>query len=143
VIVQDELTVTKADRRRLREMVGSLRAAKRTVGDPYESYLRALEDRLDRSSVVAAADVGDDVVTMNSTVCVHEMDTNRHRTLTLAYENDADSFGEKVSVLTPLGDSILGARVGDIVGWHSGRGPRRVRIERIVFQPEAAGRFDL
>jgi hypothetical protein len=33
--------------------------------------------------------------------------------------------------------------VGDVIEWHSRRGPQRVRIEEIVFQPEAAGKFDL
>ena len=59
------------------------------------------------------------------------------------YEADADAFGEKLSVLTGLGESLLGSRVG--VSWNgeTRRGPRRVRIERILFQPEAAGEFDL
>jgi transcription elongation GreA/GreB family factor len=48
-----------------------------------------------------------------------------------------------VSVLTPLGAAILGSRVGDIVEWQSRRGPRRVRVEQILFQPEAAGDFHL
>jgi regulator of nucleoside diphosphate kinase len=63
--------------------------------------------------------------------------------LTLVYDADADAFGERVSVLAPLGASILGARVGDVVEWQSRRGPRQLRIERILYQPEAAGDFDL
>ncbi|MGB7160119.1 MAG: GreA/GreB family elongation factor [Tepidisphaeraceae bacterium] len=135
--------MTKADRQRLGQMIGSLRASLRTVGDPYESYLRALERQLARTPVVPEAEVNDDVVTMNSKVCVREMDTGRCHALKLVYEADADAFGERVSVLAPLGASILGARVGDVVEWQSRRGPRRLRIERILFQPEAAGEFDL
>ena len=59
------------------------------------------------------------------------------------YDADADAVGERVSVLTPLGAAILGSRVGDVVEWQTRRGPRRMKIERIVFQPEAAGQFDL
>jgi len=29
------------------------------------------------------------------------------------------------------------------VAWLTPRGPRQLKVERIVFQPEAAGRFDL
>jgi regulator of nucleoside diphosphate kinase len=132
-----------ADEQRLHQMIGSLRASLRTVGDPYDSYLRALEDQLARTSVVSSTEVDDDVVTMNSKVCVRAMDTGRCHALTLVYECDCDPFGDKVSVLTPLGASILGARVGDIVEWQVRHVPRRVRIERILFQPEAAGAFDL
>jgi regulator of nucleoside diphosphate kinase len=63
--------------------------------------------------------------------------------VTIVYPSDADRTGERVSVLTPLGASLLGARVGDVVERAARRGTRRSRIERILFQPEAAGRFDL
>jgi regulator of nucleoside diphosphate kinase len=63
--------------------------------------------------------------------------------VTLVYDADADLFGEKLSVLTGLGASLLGARVGEVVEWQTRRGPRRVRVERILFQPEAAGEFEL
>jgi regulator of nucleoside diphosphate kinase len=46
-------------------------------------------------------------------------------------------------VLTGLGASLLGSRVGDVVEWDTRRGPRRLKVERILFQPEAAGEFDL
>ena len=124
-------------------MIESLRASLRTAGDPYESYLRALENQLDGASVVPETEVDDDVVTMNSKICVRELDTGKCRALTLVYDADADSFGEAVSVIAPLGASILGARLGDIVEWQPRRVPRRLRIERILFQPEAAGEFNL
>ena len=143
MLVQDQMVVTEADGRRLQRMIGSLRDSLRTIGDPYEVYLRALEDQLARRSLVPQADVGDDTVTMNSTVRVRELDTGRSQVLTLVYERDADVFGEKVSVLTPLGAAILGSRVGDVVEWQSRRGPRQLRIERILFQPEAASDFHL
>ena len=143
VLVQDQLVVTETDGRRLQRMIGSLRESLRTIGDPYEIYLRALEDQLARRSLVPQADVDVDVVTMNSKVRVRELDTGRSQVMTLVYERDADVFGEKVSVLAPLGAAILGSRVGDVVEWQSRRGPRRVRIERILFQPEAAGEFHL
>ena len=143
MLAQEPLVVTESDRRRLQRMIGSLRESLRTIGDPYEIYLRALEDQLTRRSLVPQGDVRDDTVTMNSKVRVRELDTGRRQVLTLVYERDADPFGERVSVLTPLGAAILGSRVGDVVEWQSRRGPRRVRIERILFQPEAAGEFHL
>jgi len=143
VTAQDQLVVTRADGRRLQQMIGSLRASQRTIRDPYESYLGALERQLARTPVVPEAEVNDDVVTMNSKICVRELDTGKRQALKLVYDADADTFGERVSVLAPLGAAILGARVGDVVEWQSRRGPRRLRIDRILFQPEAAGEFDL
>ena len=113
------------------------------IGDPFHSYLRALANQLTQSSVVSASDVGPEVVTMNSKIRVHELDTGKRRTLTLVYPDGAGPDGERVSVLTPFGASLLGSRVGDTVEWTARRGPRRMWIEKIVFQPEAAGEFDL
>jgi regulator of nucleoside diphosphate kinase len=124
-------------------MVASIRGSFPTVGDPYESYLRGLERRLAGSSVVSQKAVDDARVTMNSRVRLRDMETGRHQVVTLVYDADAEPVGEEVSVLTVLGASLLGSRVGETVEWESRRGPRRLRVERILFQPEAAGQFDL
>jgi regulator of nucleoside diphosphate kinase len=143
MLTQEEKIMTGTDRKRLRAMAASLRGSFATVGDPYESYLRALEGRIARSEIMQDASVDDVTVTMNSRVMLRDTDTGICQVMTLVYGPDADPFDEEVSVLTPLGASVLGSRVGDIVEWEHRRGPRRLRVERILFQPEAAGRFDL
>ena len=82
MLAQNQAVVTKADGYRLSQMIGSRRASLRTVGDPYESYLRSLENQLARASVVPETEVSDDIVTMNSKVCVRELDTGKCRALT-------------------------------------------------------------
>jgi regulator of nucleoside diphosphate kinase len=141
--LKERSVVTNADEQRLRWMTASIGKSFPIIGDPYHAYLRALEKQLAQSSVVSASEVGPDVVTMNSKVRVHELDTGKQRTLTLVYQDEADPYGEKVSVLTPLGASLLGARAGDTIEWTARRGPRRAWIEKIQFQPEAAGEFGL
>ena len=93
-------------------------------------------------ATVSQEHVDADVVTMNSRVRVSDA-SDREQVLTLVYDSDADLFGEKVSVVSALGAAVLGSRVGDEVEWQTRRGPRRLRIEEIVFQPEAAGTFGL
>ena len=50
--------------------------------------------------------------------------------------NDADLDKLNVSILTPIGLSLLGRRVGDTV-------EGRVKIQELMYQPEAAGDFDV
>ena len=140
---REQVVVTETDRLRIQAMIETLRRALRTVGDPYESYLRALEDQLDHTATVAPDDVDADTVTMNSRVLLRDPDSGEAEVLTLVYEADVDPYGENVSVLTTLGASLLGSQVSDVIEWPTRRGPRRLRIERILFQPEAAGAFDL
>ena len=142
VTAQQEV-VTNADSKRLRDMIGSIRQSLPTLGDPLESYLRDLESHLGRIAIVPPTSVDADTVTMNSKVRLSDLDSGTFQVVTLVYEADADLYGEKISVLTGLGASLLGARVGDVVEWSTRRGLRRLRVERILFQPEAAGEFDL
>jgi regulator of nucleoside diphosphate kinase len=52
-------------------------------------------------------------------------------------------FDGRLSVLSGLGIKLVGQRVGDIVEWEVPAGVRRLRIDKILFQPEAAGHFHL
>ena len=143
MVTEQQEVVTKTDSRRLRNMIGSIRQSLPTVGHPLESYLRDLEGHLARTATVPPTSVDAETVTMNSKLRLRDLDSGTSQVVTLVYEADADVFGEKLSVLTSLGASLLGARVGDVVEWETRRGPRRMQVDRILFQPEAAGEFDL
>jgi regulator of nucleoside diphosphate kinase len=56
---------------------------------------------------------------------------------------DANYEEGKISILAPLGTALLGYRVGDVVYWHVPRGVRQLRIDEILYQPEAAGHYHL
>jgi regulator of nucleoside diphosphate kinase len=56
------------------------------------------------------------------------------------YPDDADAANGKVSVLSPLGNALLGLRVGQgsLLRLPYGEA-RRVKVLGILYQPEAAG----
>ncbi|WP_193222233.1 GreA/GreB family elongation factor [Alkalilimnicola sp. S0819] len=84
-----------------------------------------------------------DVVTMNSRVRLEDMNSGRHIEITLVFPRLADSASGCISVLAPLGSALLGARVGQTVEAHTPAGERSYRIEALLYQPEADGRYDL
>ena len=53
--------------------------------------------------------------------------------------SDANVAARRVSVLAPMGTALLGYRVGDAVEWAMPGGRRRLLVEEILYQPEAAG----
>ena len=138
-MVKEKNVVTDADRTRLWEMADALHA----VGDPYGCHLRELDQALGEAEAVPAAAVDADVVTMNSRVRTRDLDSGVTQTFTLVYHGDSAMFDDRLSVITPLGVRVLGRRVGDVVEWPVRRGVRRLGIEAILYQPEAAGDFDL
>jgi regulator of nucleoside diphosphate kinase len=103
----------------------------------------ALEEEIGRARVVEPAAVPADVVTMNSRVSFEDVDTGERLEMTLVYPHDADVDHGRVSVLAPVGSALLGLSVGQSVEWPVPGGKRRLRVEAVTYQPEAAGRFDL
>lgn len=132
------LTLTEFDLRRLDALFERLR---RQVNPP--PTLSVLERELERAIVVKPEEVPATVVTMNSQVQVVDLDTEERRQLTLVFPSMAGIDAGRVSVLAPLGTALLGSREGNHVAWLTPRGTRRLRVDRVVYQPEAAGRFDL
>lgn len=101
-----------------------------------------LAAELERAEEVAAADVPPDVVTLNSTVSVTDLDHGDTRQWTVVMPGHGRYEEGKISVLAPLGTALLGYRTGDEIEWEVPGGRRRLRIDAVVFQPEASGQFE-
>lgn len=104
-----------------------------------KQYLQLLRRELGRATVVDAADVPPDVVTMNSVVRLREELSDEIETYTLVYPAAANIAEGKLSILAPIGTAILGYRVGDRVSWQVPNGTAHFYIEDLVFQPERDG----
>lgn len=78
---------------------------------------------------------------MNSELEVVDVDTNRTMKIKLVYPHEADFKLGRVSVLSPLGSALIGYREGDQVSFKVPMGLKKVRISKILYQPEAAGEF--
>jgi len=61
---------------------------------------------------------------------------------TIVFPVDADIEKKRISVLAPVGTALIGYRAGDIIEWATPGGTRRLQIEKVLFQPEAAGGAD-
>lgn len=131
-------TVTEFDSRRLDALFERIR---RQVKPP--ATLSILERDLSQAVSVKPEDVPPTVVTMNSEVEVVDLESSERRCLTLVFPTMASVESGGISVLAPLGTALLGSHEGACVAWHTPRGTRQLRVERVVYQPEAAGRFDL
>jgi regulator of nucleoside diphosphate kinase len=88
-----------------------------------------LLDALGRTRLVTASNMPPTVLTMNSR-CLYRDASGREGEASLVYPWDAGE--ERISVLSPLGEAMLGAPVGEKLsnGW---------AVAAIRYQPEAAG----
>jgi regulator of nucleoside diphosphate kinase len=131
--------ITEYDAQRLRELLEDAKGA----GYRGRDDLRNLEAELNRGKLVAPQDVPGDAITMNSRVCLVDLDTGEETIYTLVFPKDADISQNKISVLAPIGTAMLGYRVGDTFEWQVPEGLRRLKVKEILYQPEASGDYHL
>src|SRR5688572_22121878 len=128
-------TITRRDRDRLVEMTRAKANSLR-----WAMFIDDLRRAISRAKVVQPARVPGDVVTMRSKVRLSDLTRERDEVYTLVYPEEADLSQGKLSVLSPLGTALLGARVGDVVSLVTGAGPRTIKIRSILYQPQTAER---
>ncbi|MEO8196820.1 MAG: nucleoside diphosphate kinase regulator [Thermoanaerobaculia bacterium] len=127
--------VTAEDRKRLVAIL------QRPTADRDIEDVRELVVEIQRATVMPAAEIPPDVITMNSKTRLLDLDQNAILEYTLVYPQEADFAEGKISVLAPIGAAMLGYRVGDEIEWTVPAGLRRLRVEAVLYQPEAAGDF--
>jgi regulator of nucleoside diphosphate kinase len=131
-------TMTEFDLRRLDALTQRVRDRVRPPGT-----LSPLERELAQAVSVKSEEIPATVVTMNSEVEVVDLVTEERRSITVVFPAMASIEAGRVSVLAPLGTALIGNCEGARVAWQTPRGLRQLQVQRVVFQPEAAGRFDL
>jgi regulator of nucleoside diphosphate kinase len=137
-MVRMPIDITDLDARRLRAVLSTYDERP----GPGQREVNQLRGELERARLVPSREVSERVVTMRSEVLLRDLESQQEFTCTLSYPEEADIDTGRISVLAPVGTAILGYREGTIVEWKVPAGTRRLRIERILYQPEAAGDFE-
>ena len=132
--------ITKLDRQRLEKLI---EVGRERDGVANHEYLHKLEQELDKAETVASENVPGDVITMRSRVRLSDLNTGGEVVYTLVFPTEADFSEGKISVLAPIGTAMLGYREGSVIEWYVPSGLRRLKVEEILYQPEAAGDYNL
>ena len=133
----NDRTLTELDHVRLKNLVQRQRHG---GGGP--AAVDAIDELLDDATLVPSTQVAPDVVTMYARVRLRDTSTGERSMLTVCYPPDAHAERGFVSVLSPVGGSLIGLRLGDVARWTTPAGePRAAAIEAILYQPEASGDY--
>lgn len=133
-MTREQILITREDKKRLQRILPRL------AGGEYAGNedLVLLAEEIERATEVEPDDMPSDVVTLNSTVRVSDLESGASNDYTIVMPGEANYETGRISVLAPLGTALLGYRVGDEIEWEVPRGVRRLRIDAVLFQPEAA-----
>ena len=136
-MTEHNIYITAVDGEKLRDLIWQAQATDYR-GSP---YLKMLAGELDRAIVLDPHEIPADVITMNSTASLVDVESGEDMLYTLVFPEAADPIQGKISVLAPIGTAMLGYRVGDTFEWETPDGERKLRVKKVVFQPEASGDY--
>jgi len=134
-----DIFITEFDRTRLKAILES--AAFQSGHD--REHLVELAKELEKAHIVKPEEVPADVVTMNSKIRVRDMQSGETKNYTLVFPHQADVTQDRISVLAPIGTALLGYKAGDTIELAVPDGTRVLKVESVLYQPEAAGDYHL
>ncbi|MDK9711085.1 nucleoside diphosphate kinase regulator [Acidaminobacter sp.] len=134
------IVLTSQDLERLKKLV----AEESEFGKAKESKeLKALQIELERAHVVEAEQIPSGTITMNSKFLMKHLNSEERTEYSLVYPEDSNFLENKISVMAPIGTAMLGYHEGDEIDWQVPEGTVRLKIEKVLYQPEASGHFEL
>ncbi len=132
-----KIYITDLDMQRLRKLL----EGSHNWNQKDREYLEDLEHELDRAVLVSSRKVPPDIAIMNSRMRVKDLDSGKVMEIQLVFPSEADYEQGKISIMAPIGTALIGYATGDVVEWKVPAGIRRLKIEAILYQPEAAAQF--
>lgn len=138
IYANQKIEVTEFDAKRLNALLITARNSKSGIN----KWLDRLQLLLEKAELVSSEQIKPDTVTMNSQIRLHDKVGNEEMRLTLVFpattaRKEIHKIKEyKVSILSPMGLSVYGRKIGDMIC-------NRILIAEILYQPEAAGDYEL
>ena len=134
-----KVTLTKNDYTRIYKAITDAKNSKTINSNEAEKLLFELS----KAEIVPSEKIDKDVVTMNSEVKLFFENTQKEQSFKIVYPQDANLKENKISIFSPIATALIGYKIGDEIEWIVPGGMTKIKIVDLIYQPEAAGDFDL
>lgn len=134
-----KIILNKLDYSRIKNAIADAKQYKSISTADAENLMK----ELNAAQIVEPDKIPGNVVTMNSIVKISFLNTGKQVEFQIVYPNKANMKEKKISVFSPIATALLGYKAGDEIDWIVPAGPTKIRIDEIVYQPEAAGDYNL
>ena len=133
------LIINRLDFSRIKKSIADAKHF-RSISDADASKL---VQELESATVVEPEEIPDNVVTMNSVVKVSFLNDNKQIQFRIVYPDQANFRDNRISIFSPIATALIGYKVNDEIDWLVPAGQTKIRIDEIIYQPEAAGNYEL
>ena len=137
--IMKKVTLTKNDYTRIYKAITDAKNSKTINSNEAEKLL----SELSKAEIVPSEKIDKDVVTMNSEVKLFFENTQKEQSFKIVYPQDANLKENKISIFSPSATALIGYKIGDEIEWIVPGGMTKIKIVDLIYQPEAAGDFDL
>ena len=133
------IIMNSLDYTRIMKSIDDAKSKKTIKADEAEKLI----NELNSAKIVDPQDVPVDIVTMNSIVKVSFLNTKKEVQFQIVYPDQANFRENKISIFSPVATALIGYKESDEIEWMVPSGMTKIRIDKIIYQPEAAGDYTL
>jgi regulator of nucleoside diphosphate kinase len=134
-----EIIINRLDYKRIKRCIDEAKQLKSISIAEAEKLMK----ELDSAKIVTPENIPSNVVTMNSIVSLSFLNNNKQVQFQIVYPDQANLKENKISIFSPIATALIGYKVGDEIEWIVPAGLTTIRIDEIIYQPEAAGDYSL
>lgn len=134
-----ELILNRLDYARIKKCIKDAKQFNSISNSEAEKLL----NELDAAKIVEPDAIPSNVVTMNSIVKLSFLNNDKQIQFQIVYPDQANLKENKISIFSPIATALIGYKAKDEIEWLVPAGLTRIRVDEIVYQPEAAGDYDL
>lgn len=135
----NRIILSSLDYKRIYESIRKAQNKKAISNNEAESLAAELE----QAKILEPQEMPHNIVTMNSKVQISFINSEKEVELKIVYPEDANIEENLISIFSPIAAALIGYGEGDTIDWIVPSGPTRIKINKIVYQPEASGDFTL
>lgn len=134
-----KIVINRLDYARIKKCINDAKQFKSISNTEAEKLMK----ELDSAKIVEPEAIPSNVVTMNSIVKLSFLNNKKQVQFQIVYPNQANLKENKISIFSPIATALIGYKVADEIEWIVPAGLTNIRIDEIIYQPEAAGDYSL
>lgn len=98
-----------------------------------QARINAIKSKLSRAYIIDPASIDKSVVGFFATITVEDPDLEEEETYTLVGNGEEDPYNNKILIDSPMAQTLLGHKVGDVVEIQAPKGSYELKILKIEY----------
>ena len=134
-----KIIINRLDYARIKKCINDAKQFKSITSIEADNLLK----ELDSAKIMEPESIPSNVVTMNSIAKITFLSNDKQVQFQIVYPDKANLKENKISIFSPIATSLIGYKVNDEIEWIVPWGLTKIRIDEIIYQPEATGDYEL